>query len=80
MEYIKEKQFWERLKAFVSEVQVNDMPGEEEKGMILHQCDEQIKIISSSPDVMRSVCDNCGKKTPTICQDCYAKEVFRSDE
>jgi hypothetical protein len=31
------------------------------------------------PD-MQKVCDNCGKKEPMICQDCYAAEVFRTDE
>lgn len=31
--------FFDRLKSFVSNVQVNDMMSEEEKGMILHVCD-----------------------------------------
>lgn len=35
--------FWSRLSAFISNVQVCDMPSEEEKAMILHVCSEQIK-------------------------------------
>ena len=33
--------FWQRLKTFVENVQVNDMPSEEEKSMIIHICDKQ---------------------------------------
>ena len=42
--------------------------------------EEVVKFISFNFPVMRSVCDNCGKKEPMICQDCYAAEVFRTDE
>jgi hypothetical protein len=35
--------FWSRLSAFISNVQVGDMPSEEEKDMILHVCSEQIR-------------------------------------
>lgn len=30
--------FWKRLESFISNVQVSDMPSEEEKEMILHIC------------------------------------------
>ena len=35
--------FWQRLKWFVSDIQVNDPMSEEEKEMIIHVCDEQLK-------------------------------------
>ena len=35
--------FWERLQAFVKDVQVSDLCGEEEKEMILNVCEEQLK-------------------------------------
>jgi hypothetical protein len=47
--------------------------------LILYAGDVE-KIISSNLTVTKTVCDNCGKKEPMICQDCYAAEVFRTDE
>ena len=41
MEYIPPN-FFKRLKSFVENVQVNDMPSEEEKEMILYVCDKNI--------------------------------------
>lgn len=40
---LKTINFWKRLEMFVSQVQVNDMPGEEEKSMILSVCKESIQ-------------------------------------
>lgn len=37
------KGFWERLRDFVKDIEVSDLPGEEEKEMILHVCEEQSK-------------------------------------
>ncbi len=37
--YIFSCNFFERLKSFVSNVQVNDMPSEEEKQMIINVCE-----------------------------------------
>jgi len=34
----------------------------------------------NTPVVVKSVCFVCNKKQPTVCQDCFAKEVFRVDE
>lgn len=41
MEYIPQN-FFKRLKSFVENVQVNDMPSEEEKEMILYVCDRNL--------------------------------------
>ena len=35
--------FWTRLKDFIEDVQVNDPASEEEKGMIVHVCNEFTK-------------------------------------
>ena len=35
--------FWTRLKEFIEDVQVNDPASEEEKGMIVHVCNEFTK-------------------------------------
>lgn len=44
--------FWNRLKTFVENVQVNDAMSEEEKGMILHTCNEQTNVKNLvQPDV-----------------------------
>ena len=42
--------------------------------------DEALKEVLPQADVIKSVCDNCGKGKPIICQDCYAAEVFRTDD
>jgi hypothetical protein len=34
--------FWTRLQSFISNIDVSDLPGEEEKGMILHVCEKLI--------------------------------------
>ena len=34
--------FWSRLQSFVSDIQVNDMAGEEEKEMIINVCNKQL--------------------------------------
>ncbi len=47
MDYTKDIQFWNRLKAFVQNVDVNDLPGEEEKAMILIACEEKITSYKS---------------------------------
>ena len=41
-DYTQDKAFWERLKIFVKDIQVNDAMSEEEKEMILHVCDEKL--------------------------------------
>lgn len=43
IDYTKEKEFWERLKSFVENVQVNDLMSEEEKQMILNNCEKKIE-------------------------------------
>ena len=48
--------FWNRLKMFVENVEVNDAMSEEEKGMILHTCKEKMKVKNlAHPDVSGSV-------------------------
>jgi len=68
--------FWKRLKAFMNNVEVGDMAGEEEKEMILHTCEGQMKVNNfDKPDVSRQVCAvmNCGKeickKSRIYCQE-----------
>jgi hypothetical protein len=34
--------FWNRLASFISNVQVNDLPGLEEQGMIMHTCEKML--------------------------------------
>ena len=41
-DYTKEKAFWERLQSFVSDIKTNCCTGEEEKQMILHNCNLKI--------------------------------------
>ena len=42
-DYTQQIGFWKRLKSFVSETQVNCMTGDEEKEMIISNCDLKIK-------------------------------------
>ncbi len=42
-DYTTDPKFWIRLRMFVLDVQVSDLIGEEEKGMILHNCEKKIK-------------------------------------
>ena len=42
------KGFWNRLEMFVSNVQVNDMMSEEEKGMILSVCKQHKTLITNN--------------------------------
>lgn len=42
-DYTQDINFWIRLSEFVSDVETNCLPGEEEKQMILHNCNEKIK-------------------------------------
>ena len=45
------------------------------------QAIEEMKVNNCyTPVVVKSVCFVCNKKQPTVCQDCFAKEVFRVDE
>jgi hypothetical protein len=34
--------FWNRLASFISNVQVNDLPGLEEQSMIMHTCEKML--------------------------------------
>ena len=66
---LQEINFWKRLENFISNVQVNDMPSEEEKEMILNVCKrEKANFISSKQDVIKSVC-HC--KTEKEWQECF---------
>ena len=40
--YYLDRKFWERLKKFIDNVEVNDPMSEEEKGMILNICDKNL--------------------------------------
>lgn len=48
---LHEINFWRRLEMFVKEVQVNDLPGEEEKEMILNVCKKQIDNAPEFPKI-----------------------------
>ena len=41
----EKKLFWERLREFIKNVQVNDPCSEDEQNMILHVCDIQLSMI-----------------------------------
>lgn len=56
--------FWNRLKMFVENVEVNDMASEEEKVMILHICNEQTKVKNLVKPVVS------GSLTPVKCEVC----------
>ena len=42
-DYSQQKGFWLRLQSFVSDVYVNDAMSEEDKNMILHNCEQKLK-------------------------------------
>lgn len=42
MDYTQDINFWKRLLAFVTDVEVSDLPGEEEKEMIIYICNQKI--------------------------------------
>ena len=59
---LQEINFWKRLEMFVENVQVNDMPSEEEKEMILNVCKrEQESFTSLKQDVIEPICPSCKK-------------------
>jgi hypothetical protein len=68
-DYTLEKGFWNRLKMFVENVQVNDAMSEEEKGMILYNC--ELKLLSIAP-VSDQVCshENSLKAGYPMCDEC----------
>lgn len=66
---LKEINFWNRLETFISNVGVSDLPGEEEKEMILNVCHREQKNIS------KSVCEHDSiyleKIGCNLCIKCY---------
>ena len=59
------KGFWERLKAFVINVEVQDCPGEEEKNMILNVCET-----AHQPTVSEEEIENADDRCPK-CKSIY---------
>ncbi len=45
-----DKNFWDRLENFMSNVQVNDAMSEEERRMIIHVCNEQQNYVDSEKE------------------------------
>lgn len=46
-DYTQTESFWKRLLSFVSDVQTGCAMGEEEKEMIIRQCEEKLKTFKS---------------------------------
>jgi hypothetical protein len=40
--YTQDPRFWKRLRDFVKDIQINDPMSEEEKDMILHNCEQKL--------------------------------------
>jgi hypothetical protein len=49
-DYTQTESFWKRLLSFVSDVQTGCAMGEEEKEMIIRQCEEKLKTFKSEED------------------------------
>jgi len=54
-DYTKELGFWERLKSFVSDVETGCCMGEEEKQMIMHNCELKISTLKN----VNNRCSHC---------------------